>query len=133
MAATSAPHYVITRVVAADFATTVERVRAALAREGFGVLTEIDVRATLKKKLGAEFEDYTILGACHPPSVLRALSEEESLGVFLPCNVVVHAAEGGTAVKAVRPTVTLATAGNPALEPLGREVEAMLARAVESA
>jgi uncharacterized protein (DUF302 family) len=128
----SAPHYVIARVIPADFATTVERVRAALARVGFGVLTEIDVRATLKKKLDAEFKEYVILGACHPPSALRVLSEEESLGVFLPCNVVVHAAEGGTAVKAVRPTITLASAGNPALEPLGREVEAMLSRAVES-
>lgn len=129
---TASPAYVIARVIAADFATTVERVRQALAIEGFGVLTEIDVQATLKKKLGVKFKDYVILGACHPPSAHQALTHEESIGVFLPCNVIVHAAEGGTAVKAVRPSVTLGNVNNPALEPLGREVEAMLARVVKS-
>jgi uncharacterized protein (DUF302 family) len=128
---TSAP-YVIARVIPSDYATTVERVREALAKEGFGVLTEIDVRATLKKKLDVKFKDYVILGACHPPSAHQALSHEESIGVFLPCNVVVHATEGGTAVKAVRPSFTLGNVNNPALEPLGREVEAMLTRVVKS-
>jgi uncharacterized protein (DUF302 family) len=126
------PPYVIARVISADFTTTVERVRQALANEGFGVLTEIDVQATLKKKLDVTFKDYVILGACHPPSAHRALTHEESIGVFFPCNVVVHATEGGTAVKAVRPSVTLGNVGNPALEPLGREVEAMLVRVVKS-
>ncbi|HEY7728069.1 MAG TPA: DUF302 domain-containing protein [Candidatus Eisenbacteria bacterium] len=124
--------YVIARVIPADYATTVERVRRALAKEGFGVLTEIDLRAKLKEKLGVETKDYVILGACHPPSAHRAVSLEESIGVFLPCNVVVHATEGGTAVKAVRPSVTLANVGNPSLEPIGREVEAMLTRVVDA-
>jgi uncharacterized protein (DUF302 family) len=128
---TSAP-YVIARVIPAGYAATVERVREALAKEGFGVLTEIDVRATLKKKLDVTFKDYVILGACHPPSAHQALSHEESIGVFLPCNVVVHATEWGTAVKAVRPSVTLGNVNDPALEPLGREVEAMLTRVVQS-
>jgi len=129
---TASPPYVIARVIPADYATTVERVRQALAKEGFGVLSEIDVRATLKKKLDVDFKDYVILGACHPPSAHQALTREESIGVFLPCNVIVHATEGGTAVKAVRPSVTLGNVNNPALEPLGREVEAMLTRVVNS-
>lgn len=124
--------YMIARVIDADYAKTVQRVREALGKEGFGVLTEIDVRATLKEKLDVKFKDYVILGACHPPSAHQALSHEESVGVFLPCNVVVHATEGGTAVKMARPTVTLGNVNNPALEPLGREVEAMLTRVVNS-
>ena len=105
----------------------------ALAREGFGVLSEIDLRAKFREKLGADFKEYVILGACHAPSAFKAVSTEESIGVFMPCNVIVHAVAGGTAVKAVRPTVTLGHVKNPALESLGREVEAMLERAVRSA
>jgi uncharacterized protein (DUF302 family) len=128
----SAP-YVIERVIPADYATTVERVKQALAREGFGVLSEIDLKAKFREKLGAEFREYVILGACHAPSAFKAVTAEESIGVFLPCNVIVHAVPGGTAVKAVRPTVTLGHVKNPALEPLGREVESMLERVVKSA
>jgi uncharacterized protein (DUF302 family) len=124
--------YVIERTLKADFDSTVERVKQALAREGFGVLTEIDLKAKLKEKLGVEFKRYVILGACHPPSAHRAVSAEENIGVLLPCNVVVHAADAGTAVKAVRPTASLGIVQNPALEPIGREVEAMLARVVAS-
>jgi uncharacterized protein (DUF302 family) len=128
----SAP-YVIERVIAADYATTVARVKEALAREGFGVLSEIDLKAKFREKLGADFKEYVILGACHAPSAFQAISTEESIGVFLPCNLIVHAVPGGTAVKAVRPSVTLGNVKNPALEPLGREVEAMLERVVRSA
>ncbi len=127
-----AAEYVIERKLSTDYKTTVERVKEALAREGFGVLTEIDLKAKLKEKLGVEFKDYVILGACHPPSAYQAVSAEESIGVLLPCNVVVHAADGGTMVKAVRPTASLGIVRNPALEPLGREVEAMLTRVIQS-
>jgi uncharacterized protein (DUF302 family) len=133
MTKTASAPYVIERTVPADFASTVERVKRALAREGFGVLTEIDLKAKLKEKLGVDFKDYVILGACHAPSAHRAVSAEESIGVLLPCNVVVHATAGGTAIKAVRPIASLGIVHNPALEPLGREVEAMLARVVASA
>ena len=128
----SAP-YVIERVIAADYQTTVERVRQALTREGFGILSEIDLKAKFLEKLGADFKEYVILGACHAPSAYQAVTLEESIGVFMPCNVIVHAVAGGTAVKAVRPSVTLGNVKNPALEPLGREIEAKLERAVKSA
>lgn len=128
----SAP-YVIERVIAADYPTTVERVRQALAREGFGVLSEIDLKAKFLEKLGADFKPYVILGACHAPSAYQAVSAEESIGVFMPCNVIVHAVAGGTAIKAVRPSVTLGNVKNPALEPIGRDIEAKLERVVKSA
>ena len=105
----------------------------ALTREGFGLLSEIDLRAKFREKLGVEFREYVILGACHAPSAYKAVSLEESIGVFMPCNVIVHAVEGGTAVKAVRPSVTMGHVENPGLEPIGREVEAMLERVVRSA
>jgi len=124
--------YFIEKRLSGDFPTTVARVKEALAREGFGILTEIDLRAKLKEKLGVDFKDYVILGACHPPSAYKAVSVEESIGVLLPCNVVVHAVEGGTVVKAVRPTVSLGIVKNPTLEPLGLEVETMLTRVVQS-
>lgn len=107
--------------------------RQALAREGFGVLSEIDLKAKFLEKLGADFKPYVILGACHAPSAYQAVSAEESIGVFMPCNVIVHAVAGGTAIKAVRPSVTLGNVKNPALEPIGRDIEAKLERVVKSA
>ena len=124
--------YVIERRVLGDVPETVARVKEALAKEGFGVLTEIDIRAKLKEKLGVDFRPYVILGACHPPSAYKALSEEISIGVLLPCNVVVHAEEIGTSVKAVRPTVSLAATGRQDLCELGKDIEARLRRVVES-
>ncbi len=129
---TTLSEYAIERVISADFPTTVGRVRAALEREGFGVLTEIDLKAKLKEKLGVQIDDYLILGACHPPSAHRAVSLVQGVGVIMPCNVVVHALPGKTAVKAVRPTASLEMFRNPALLALGEEVEKMLKRAVES-
>lgn len=123
----------IERTFDADFPTTVERVMAGLQRVGFGVLTEIDLKAKLKEKLGVDCKQYLILGACHPASAHKAVGMEEGVGVVMPCNVVVHATSGGTAVKAVRPTASLAMFQNPTLMKLGEEVEEMLKRAVESA
>lgn len=125
--------FVIERRLPVGVPAAIARVKEALQREGFGVLSEIDLKVKLKEKLGVEFEEYTILGACHPPSAHRAVSIEESIGVFLPCNVLVHAAPGGSVVKAVRPAATLSIVGNPALTALGRDVEAMLERVVASA
>jgi uncharacterized protein (DUF302 family) len=122
----------IERTIEADFPTTLERVKAALQREGFGVLSEIDLKAKLKEKLGVDFKPYVILGACHPPTAYKGVSMDEGVGVIMPCNVVVHAAAHGTAVKAVRPMATLKMFRNPSLEALGSDVEAMLRRAVES-
>jgi uncharacterized protein (DUF302 family) len=108
----------------------VARVREALAAEGFGVLTEIDVRATLKNKLDVDFRPYVILGACNPPLAHQALSNELEIGLLLPCNVVVHAGdrEGESVVAALDPEAALALAGNEAMRPLAADVKARLRR-----
>jgi uncharacterized protein (DUF302 family) len=124
--------YVIARTVDGGQEETIAKVKEALAGEGFGVLSEIDVCATMKKKLDEDIVPYTILGACHPPSAFKALSEEISIGVLMPCNVVVHGVEGGTAVKAVRPTISMGVAGREDLADVAGPVEEALARVVAS-
>ena len=112
----------------------VKRVRDALAAEGFGVLTEIDVAATLKKKLDLEFRPYIILGACNPPLAHQALSSELEIGLLLPCNVVVHAAdeEGRSVVSIMDPEAALSLAGNQAIAPVAADVKARLQRVLEN-
>jgi uncharacterized protein (DUF302 family) len=103
----------------------------ALKTEGFGVLTEIDVRDTLQKKLGVEFRRYKILGACNPPLAHRALQAELAVGIMLPCNVVVYEGDDGHAVvTAIDPTQTIA-ADHPGLLPIAQEVRGKLARVLE--
>jgi uncharacterized protein (DUF302 family) len=104
--------------VKSDFATTVTAVREALAEQGFGILTEIDVAATLKAKLGHDMEDYLILGACNPPLAHRALEIDRTIGLLLPCNVVVRAEGDGTAVQALDPGTMTAVTGIEALRPV---------------
>ena len=111
----------------------VEKVRAALADEGFGILTEIDVKATLKEKLDVDFKPYVILGACSPPLAYKTLQVEEQIGLMLPCNVVVQeAADGGSIVAALNPLVAMESVGNPELEPTAKEVTDKLRRAVQA-
>ena len=112
------------------FSEAVARVRAALAGQGFGVLTEIDVTATLKAKLGEQIEDYLILGACNPPFAHQALDIDRSIGLLLPCNVVVRAAADGTVVEALDPQVMVTLTGRPELEPVADEVGRRLAAAL---
>jgi uncharacterized protein (DUF302 family) len=107
------------------------QVPEALKSEGFGVLTEIDVRDTLKKKLGADFRRYKILGACNPPLAHRALTAELDVGIMLPCNVVVYEGDDGKAVvTAIDPMQTIA-AQDAALQPIAEEVRARLGRVLE--
>ncbi|MFH9466400.1 DUF302 domain-containing protein [Streptomyces clavifer] len=104
-----------------DFAQTVSAVREALAEQGFGILTEIDVRATLKEKLGQEMEDYLILGACNPPLAHRAIEADRSIGLLLPCNVVVRTDGDRIAVQALDPNTMVTLTGQDALKPVAEE------------
>ena len=108
----------------------IEQVTAALKAEGFGVLTTIDVQATLKQKLDVDFRRYVILGACNPPLAHRALTTELEIGLLLPCNVIVYEAEGGagSVVSIVDPHAMLGTGINPALAPVADEAAARLRR-----
>ncbi|WP_354637282.1 DUF302 domain-containing protein [Kitasatospora camelliae] len=113
------------------FADAVERVRVALAEQGFGILTEIDVRATLQAKLGEEIEDYLILGACNPPLAHRALQADPRIGLLLPCNVVVRATGGRTVVEAMDPQLMVRVTEQPALEAVADEAAARLRAALD--
>ena len=112
------------------FSEAVARVRAALAKQGFGVLTEIDVTATLKAKLGEQIEDYVILGACNPPLAHRALAADRSIGLLLPCNVVVRATPAGTIVEALDPQIMATLTGRPELKPVADEAARRLTAAL---
>jgi uncharacterized protein (DUF302 family) len=114
------------------FAEAVERVRAALAEQGFGILTEIDVRATLQAKLGEEIEDYLILGACNPALAHRALQADRRIGLLLPCNVVVRAADGHTVVEVMDPHLMVRVTEQPALESVADEAAGRLRAALEA-
>ncbi|MFJ2237856.1 DUF302 domain-containing protein [Streptomyces sp. NPDC087859] len=115
-----------------DFAITVDRVREALAEQGFGILTEIDVTATLKAKLDHDMEDYVILGACNPPLAHRALEVDRSIGLLLPCNVVVRSDGAGTVVQALAPNTMVALTELDALRPVAEEATQRLDAALTS-
>lgn len=125
--------YAITRDLEAPFDETVERVTAALSAEGFGVLSTIDVSATLGARLGVDVPPYVILGACNPQLAARGLELEPDLGVLLPCNVVVRETGGTTRIAAMEPLAAMALAGNAALEPLAAEARERIERAVATA
>jgi uncharacterized protein (DUF302 family) len=120
--------------VGLPYETAVERVREELGKEGFGVLTEIDVKATLKKKLDVDFRRYMILGACNPPIAHRALTEERDLGLLLPCNVVVYESDdpGASVVAAIDPIEQLKVTGNPDVEPMAKEVRERIERVLDA-
>ncbi|MCZ8132546.1 MAG: DUF302 domain-containing protein [Steroidobacteraceae bacterium] len=125
--------YYIAKRTALPLDAAVSRVTEALRAEGFGVLTDIDVRATLKAKLGAEFPGYRILGACNPKIAHEALQLEDKLGVLLPCNVIVREAGGGECeIAAIDPVTSLERTGNAALVRYAEEVRARLERAVHA-
>ena len=127
------PGYTLTHTTTLPFAGAVERVRAELQSEGFGVLTEIDVQATLKEKLDIDREPYVILGACNPGLAHEALTADPELGTLLPCNVVVFEHEGETHVSAIDAERMLSIVGNDDLAPIAAEVRDRLARVVDRA
>ena len=114
------------------FADAVARVRDALKAQGFGVLTEIDVKATLRDKLGQDIEDYLILGACNPPLAHRALDADRKIGLLLACNVVVRTADGQTIIEALNPQVMVEVAGQPSLKPVADEATSRIRAALDS-
>ena len=126
--------YGMSTTIPIAYGEAVDRARAALAKEGFGILTEIDIAATLKKKLDVEFRPYVILGACNPPLAHRALMAEPDIGLLLPCNVVVYAADepGTSVVAAMDPVEALALTGNDDIRPIAEEVKAKLRRVLEA-
>jgi len=124
--------YTYKKSVSLGYADAVAKVRDELKKEGFGVLTEIDVKQTLKTKLNVDFEDYIILGACNPPLAYQALSAERDIGVLLPCNVIVYVQGGKTFVSAILPTVQLGKVDNPELLPIAEQVENKLKKVVDA-
>jgi uncharacterized protein (DUF302 family) len=125
--------YYLSRSLNVPFADAVTKVVGALKQEGFGILSDIDVQATLKAKLGADTPAYRILGACNPTFAHQALQLEDKLGVLLPCNVIVRAAGAGQVeVAAVDPVESLGRVGNPSLQGIAAEVRSRLQRALDA-
>ncbi|MFN2238457.1 MAG: DUF302 domain-containing protein [Thermoanaerobaculia bacterium] len=121
----------IRRTVDLGWDEAVEKVRATLANEGFGVLSEIPIHEKLKEKLGVEFRRYLILGACNPPLAHKALQSNPEIGLLLPCNVVVYENEGKTVVSAIDPDMMVAVAGdNPVMKEVAADARARLERAI---
>jgi uncharacterized protein (DUF302 family) len=125
--------YYFSATVSDTFDNTIARVRKELEKEGFGVLTEIDVQATMKKKLNEEYRPYTILGACNAPFAHKALQAEDKIGTMLPCNVIVREeASGQIEVAAVDPIASMQAVDNPLLAPTAAEVRAKLQRVIDA-
>jgi len=125
--------YYFSKTINLPFDAAVARVTEALKKEGFGVLTDIDVKATLKKKLDVDFRNYRILGACNPPFAHQALLAEDKIGTMLPCNVIVQEhAVGQVEVAAIDPVASMAAVDNPGLGAVGMQVRARLQKVVAS-
>jgi uncharacterized protein (DUF302 family) len=124
--------YYIAKTIDGEFDAAIERVKEALSQEGFGVLTEIDVQATMKEKLGEDFRDYRILGACNPPYAHKALTAEDKIGTMLPCNVIVQAAgDNSVEVAAIDPVASMQAVENSKLEPIAGEIRDRLERVIQ--
>ena len=124
--------YYFSKTLKASFEDAVSRVSEELKKDGFGILTEIDVKATLKKKLDADFRKYTILGACNPPYAFKALQAEDKVGTMLPCNVIVQeTGEGSIEVAAVDPLASMMAIDNPSLREIATEIQAKLKNVID--
>lgn len=123
--------YYIAKTVNGGFPAIVERVVVALKAEGFGVLTEIDVKTTMKKKLDIDFREYRILGACNPPLAHQALTADDKIGTMLPCNVIVQdLGDGQIEVAAINPAISMEQVGNPTLKAIAESVTSKLRRVI---
>ena len=115
-----------------SFQEAIEKVKEELTKEGFGVLTEIDIKATLKEKLNIDFDNYVILGACNPPFAHKSLLAEKEIGLFLPCNVIVYEKDGKTVVSTIVPSVQMSMIENKELKSISGEVEDGLKKVIDS-
>jgi uncharacterized protein (DUF302 family) len=126
--------YYYSKTVKEGFDEAVSRIKQALEEQGFGILTEIDVKSTLKKKLNADFRNYEILGACNPPFAYKALQAEDKVGTMLPCNIIVQeTADGAVEIAAIDPVASMKAIDNPALreiaETIGQKLKTIVQRA----
>jgi uncharacterized protein (DUF302 family) len=126
------PAYSFTKPIDMTFDKALEIIPGKLKEEGFGVLTEIDVKATLKKKLDIDFPKYMILGACNPPFAHKSLLAEPDIGVLLPCNVVIYEKDGKTILSVMKPSIAMGMVDNPELANIAGEVETRLKRFFDS-
>lgn len=125
-------NYNIKKQTNLSFSESVAKTKTALAGQGFGILTEIDVKATLKKKLDADWDNYVILGACNPPFAFQALKAEKEIGLMLPCNVIVYEDKGKVFVSAIRPTAMMGTVGDDQLTEIAAKVEEKLQNVINN-
>ena len=126
--------YYYSKTIGAKFDDAVSGIKQALKDEGFGILTEIDVRDTLKKKLDVEFRNYRILGACNPPFAYKALQAEDKIGTMLPCNIVVpETVDGGVEVAAIDPVASMQAIGNPNLQEIAEAIGQKLKKIIQNA
>jgi uncharacterized protein (DUF302 family) len=125
--------YYLTKTVNISYPETLERVTDELKKEGFGILTEIDVKETLKKKLNVDFRRYKILGACNPPFAYQALQAEDKIGLMLPCNVIIQEkGDGKLEVSAIDPRVSMQAIDNPRLKEIAEQVRSKLKKVMDS-
>lgn len=125
--------YYINKIISTDFDSAIQKVTDQLKKEGFGILTEIDVQETLKKKINVDFRRYKILGACNPPNAYKALTSEPYIGLMLPCNVVVQETEDGKIdISAVNPQVSMQAVNNSELASIAGDIRDRLERVIKS-
>jgi uncharacterized protein (DUF302 family) len=124
-------NYGYSKKVNTSFSQTIEKVKEELQKEGFGILTEIDVKATLKKKLDVDFQDYVILGACNPPNAYKSLQAEIEIGLMLPCNVIIYQKNVSVFVSAVMPTIAMGMIDNKSLKEIAINIENKLKKAID--
>jgi len=124
--------YGYTKKVELNFSEAIERILEELPKEGFGVLTEINVKETLKRKLDLDMDDYIILGACNPSFAHKALVIEHEIGLLLPCNIIVYKKEGDAFVSAILPSVAMSMVENPDLQVIAEEIEGKLKKVINN-
>lgn len=125
-------HYGFTKELDIPYEKVIERAREALKKEGFGVLTEIDVKEKMKEKLGVDMGRYIILGACNPPNAYKAILAEENIGLMLPCNVIVYEKDSKTVLSVIRPSVAMRMIENRELQKLAETVEGLLKKVFDA-